>query len=232
MDARLDSLERFAATLTGDHAIADVLRTLAEQVAVVLGVKGAAVALARQDRLTDVLAPVDAIALLERVGQDRQTGPCVDAMHSGLSVAVADVTVGDFAERWPEYVAQAEAGEIRAVAAVPMLADKGLLGVLGLYDSAGHAWADEDLRVARIMANLASCYVVHAAELGRERETNEQLRGALTSRIIIEQAKGVLAEARGISVDDAFQVLRKHAREHNARIHDVAAAVVNLRMRP
>ena len=113
-----------------------------------------------------------------------------------------------------------------------MLAGKRILGVLGLYDGAARAWGDEDLRLARIMANLGSCYVVHVAELGREREANEQLRTALTSRIIIEQAKGVLAEARGISVDDAFQVLRKHCRDHNARIHDVAAAVVHLRMRP
>jgi AmiR/NasT family two-component response regulator len=82
------------------------------------------------------------------------------------------------------------------------------------------------------MANIASCYLVHASELGQERETSEQLRTALTSRIIIEQAKGVLAEARGITVDEAFAVLRKHSRDHNARIHDVAAAVVNLHMRP
>ena len=86
--------------------------------------------------------------------------------------------------------------------------------------------------MARIMANIASCFLVHSSELGQERETNEQLRTALVSRIIIEQAKGVIAERRGITVDEAFEVLRKHSRDHNAPIHEVAAAVVNLHMRP
>ncbi len=231
VDALLDTLERFAATLTGNDAISDVLRKLAEQVAVVLGVSGAGVVRVRQGRLSDVIATVEAIADLERVVAAREIGPCADAMRSRQPVVVGDLTGGDLAQRWPEYVAQAEDAEIRAVAAVPMFAGERVLGVLGLYDGARHTWTDEDLRVARIMANIASCYLVHASEL-ELRETNEQLRTALSSRIIIEQAKGVLAEAGGITIDEAFEVLRKHSRDHNARIHDVAAAVVNLHMRP
>ena len=232
VDALLDTVERFAAPLTGDHAISDVLRKLAEQVAGVLGTSGVGMVLVRHGRLSDVIATVDTIADLERVEAARDTGPCVDAMRGLQPVVVADLTDGDLAQRWPEYVAAAEVGEIRAVAAVPMLAGERVLGVLGLYDGAHHTWTDEDLRVARIMANIASCFLVHSSELGQERETNEQLRTALVSRIIIEQAKGVLAERRGITVDEAFEVLRKHSRDHSAPIHDVAAAVVNLRMRP
>ena len=232
VDALLDTVERFAATLTGDFAIGDVLRKLADQVALVLGVSGVSVVLVRDGRLSDVIAAVEAVADLERVVAAREIGPCADAMRSRQPVVVGDLTGGDFAQRWPEYAAQAEVGEVRAVAAVPMFAGERDLGVLGLYDGARHTWTDEELRVARIMADIASCYLVQASELGEERETNEQLRTALTSRIIIEQAKGVLAEARGITVDEAFDVLRKHSRDHNARIHDVAAAVVNLHMRP
>jgi GAF domain-containing protein len=232
VDALLDTVERFAATLTGDDALSDVLRKLSEQLAVVLGVSGVGVVLVRQGRLGDVIATVEAIADLERVAAARETGPSADALRNRQPVVAGDLTGGDLAQRWPEYVAQAEAGEIRAVAAVPMFAGERVLGVLGLYDGARHRWTDEELRAARIMANIASCYLVHASETGQERVTNEQLRTALTSRIIIEQAKGVLAEARGIPVDEAFEVLRKHSRDHNARIHDVAAAVVNLHMRP
>lgn len=232
VDTLLDIVDRFVATLTGDYVTTDVLRSLAEEVAAVLGVRGVGVILARQDRLTEVIAPVDVVADLERVVADRQTGPCADARHSRRPVVVSDLTVGDFVQRWPEYVAQAEVGEIRAVAAVPMVAGEEVLGVLGLYDGTRHTWSDEELRVARIMSNIASRYLVHASELGQERKTNEQLKTALTSRILIEQAKGVLAEARGISVDEAFEVLRKHSRDHNARIHDVASAVVNLHLRP
>jgi len=228
VDALLDSVEQFAATSTGDYVISDVLRTLTAQVAVLLGAKGAGVVLVRQGRSSTVITQVDAVADFARVVGALQTGPCADAMRYRRSVVVGDLADGNFVQRWPAYVAQAKLGEIRAVAAVPMLGGEEALGVLGLYDGTRHSWTDEDLRVARIMANFASCYVVHASEL----ETNAQLRTALTSRIVIEQAKGVLAEARGISVDEAFQVLRKHSRDHNARIHDVAAAVVNLHLRP
>ena len=232
VDALLDAVERFAATVTGDDATSDVLRKLTEQIAVVFGVSGVGVVLVRQGRLSDVIATVEAIADLERLVVTREIGPCADALRSRQAVVVGDLTGGDLAQRWPEYVAQAEVGEIRAVTAVPMFAGERVLGVIGLYDGARHRWTDEELRAARIMANIASCYLVHVSETGQERETNEQLRTALTSRILIEQAKGVLAEARGIPVEEAFEVLRKHSRDHNARIHDVAAAVVNLHMRP
>jgi GAF domain-containing protein len=232
VDVLLDTVERFAATLTGDHAFSDEVRKLAEQVAVMLGVSGIGVVLVRQGRLSDVIATVEAIVDLERVVATREIGPCADAMRSRQLVVVGDLTGGDLAQRWPEYVAQAEDVQIRAVAAVPMFAGERVLGVLGLYDGARRTWTDEDLRVARMMATIASCYLLHASELGQARETNEHLRTALASRIVIEQAKGVLAEAGGITVDEAFEVLRKHSRDHNARIHDVAAAVVNLNMRP
>jgi len=167
VDALLDAVERFAATFTGDDAVSDVLRKLAEQVAVVLGVSGVGVVLVRQGRLSDVIATVEAIADLERVVAAREIGPCADAIRSRQPVVVGDLTGGDLAQRWPEYVAQAEVGEIRAVAAVPMVAGERVLGVLGLYDGARRTWTDEDLRVARIMANIASCYLVHASELGQ-----------------------------------------------------------------
>jgi GAF domain-containing protein len=232
LDALLQTLERFAATLTRDYAIDDVLRELAEQVAVVVGVMGAGVILVRRGELAHAVAPLDAIAHLERVVEDQQTGPCVDVLRSRQPVMVSDLTDAEFGRRWPEYVAQAEAGGIRAVAVVPMFTGNQILGVLGLYDSRRRTWTDEDLRAARVLADTASSYLVHSVELDQERTTNAQLQTALTSRILIEQAKGVLAEARGIGVDEAFQVLRKHSRDHNALIHDVAAAVVNLHLRP
>src|SRR4051794_24561085 len=193
---------------------------------------GAGVILVRQGGLADAIAPIDANAQLERVVQEQQTGPCVDALLSRQPELVSDLTVDHLRRRWPEYVAQAEACGIRAVAAVPMFTGRHILGVLGLYDSRRRTWTDDDLRAAQVLADTASSYVVHSLELGQERTTNSQLQTALTSRILIEQAKGVLAEARGIGVDEAFQVLRKHSRDHNAGIHDVAAAVVNVHLRP
>ena len=232
IDALLDAVERLAETLTGEYAVSDVLGTLAEQAAGLFAALSAGVVLGRQGGLIDVNATVEAIADLERVAAARDVGPCADAMRSRQLVLVEDLTDDDLAERWPEYVAEAEAAEIRAVAAVPMLAGERVLGVLGVYEGAPRRWAEEEVRAARIMASIAGCYLVHASDLGQERETNEQLRTALESRIVIEQAKGVLAETRGITVEEAFAVLRKHSRDHHAPIHDVAAAVVNLHLRP
>ena len=232
VDALLDAAARVAAVLTGDQAIRDVVRELAEQVAVVLGVSGAGVVLVRQGRLSDVLASVEVIADLERVGAAREMGPCADAMRRREPVVVGDLIGRDGAERWPEYVAQAEVDEIRAVAALPMLARERVIGVLGLYDGVRRTWSDQELRVARITADVAGCYLMLASELRQERDANEHLRTALTSRVIIEQAKGVMAEARAITVDEAFDALRAHSRNHHASIHDVAAAVVNFHLRP
>jgi AmiR/NasT family two-component response regulator len=79
---------------------------------------------------------------------------------------------------------------------------------------------------------MAISYLVHAQELDRQRAINEQLREALDSRIVIEQAKGVLATERHIPVDEAFEVLRRHARSHSATLRSVAEAVVRLGLRP
>jgi AmiR/NasT family two-component response regulator len=83
-----------------------------------------------------------------------------------------------------------------------------------------------------VLADVATSYVINAWELDKQRRINEQLQEALDSRIIIEQAKGVLAGERGISVGEAFELLRRHARTHNARLRAVVGAVVNLGLRP
>ena len=93
-------------------------------------------------------------------------------------------------------------------------------------------WTADDLDAARILADMATSYVINASELDRQRRVNEQLKEALASRIVIEQAKGALAAERGISVDEAFEVLRRHARSHSMNLRKVADAVVTLGLRP
>ena len=81
---------------------------------------------------------------------------------------------------------------------------------------------------ARLLADMATSYVLNASELQRADRTREQLQRALDSRIVIEQAKGMTANANDVSIDRAFDLLRQHARSHRARLHDVAQAVVDL----
>jgi AmiR/NasT family two-component response regulator len=86
--------------------------------------------------------------------------------------------------------------------------------------------------VARVFADIGASYVRTASALLEQRRTSEQLQAALDSRVIIEQAKGIVAAQRGISVDQAFAVLRKHANDRNLQLRLVAEAVVKLGLRP
>ena len=225
-DTLLDSLERFAAALTGGYSIGDVLHDLTEEMAEVLNLTGAGVTLVHDGQQRFVTAAVDAIATLERVQEQWQKGPCIDAVESAGTVAVGDISSADASERWPDYVIAAKSTGIQAVAGIPMLADGEAIGAVNLYDSQPRNWSAEDLRVATILASIATGYLTHASAAQQEQRTAEQLQQALNTRLVIEQAKGVLATQRDTTVDDAFQTVRKYAREHNARIHDVCRAVV------
>ncbi len=225
-DTLLDSLERFAAALTSGYGIGDVLHNLTEEMAEVLGLRGAGVTLVHDGQLRFVTAAVEAIATLERVQENSQKGPCVDAVASSTPVAVPDIASGDASTRWPDYTIAAKNTGIQAVAGIPMLAEESAIGAVNLYDSQPRNWSVEDLRVATIFARIATGYLVHASSAQQQQRTAEQLQQALNTRLTIEQAKGVLATQRETTVDEAFDRLRKYAREHNARIHDVSHAVV------
>ena len=225
-DTLLDSLERFAAALTSGYGIGDVLHNLTEEIAEVLDLTGAGVTLVHDGQQRFVTAAVETIANLEHVQEHWQKGPCVDAVASAAPVAVSDIAAGEAGERWPDYTIAAKTAGIQAVAGIPMLAEGVAIGAVNLYDSQPRHWSAEDLRVATIFASIATGYLAHASAARQQQRTAEQLQQALNTRLIIEQAKGVLAAKQQTTVDEAFQMLRRYAREHNARIHDVSRAVV------
>ena len=223
----LDSLERFATTLTNGYGIGDVLHNLTEEMAEALDLTGAGVTLVHAGQQRFVTAAVDAIATLERVQENRQEGPCIDAVASRGPVAVADIAADDAIEHWPDYVTAAKTASVKAVAGIPMLAEGEAVGAVNLYDGPPRNWSAEDLRVATIFATIATGYLTHASAARQHQRTAEQLQQALETRLIIEQAKGLLAARLEPTVDDAFQTLRKYARDHHVRIHDVSRAVVD-----
>ncbi len=225
-DTLLDSLERFAAALTSGYGIGDVLHNLTEEMADVLALTGAGVTLVHDGQQRFVTAAVDAIAAVERVQENFQKGPCIDAVASAGPVAVPDIAAEDVNERWPEYVIAAKTAGIQAVAGIPMLADGVAIGAVNLYDGQPRNWSAEDLRVATVFASISTGYLTHASAARQQQRTAEQLQQALNTRLIVEQAKGVLAAKREITVDEAFQTIRRYARDHRARIHDVSRAVV------
>ena len=221
--ARLtESLVEFARTMTGRFDISDVLNDLSARVPTVLDIVGAGVSLVSGDGVAFATANSELAATLERVQEDSHSGPCMDAIRTNEDILVANI--GDQAHRWPEYVAAAQKLGIVAVAALP-LRNARQLGALDLYDTRVRHWTSEDVNTARVFADVATGYVLSASDLERERRTVEQLKLALDSRVVTEQAKGIIAHSEGISVDDAFLRLRKYARDHNVNLREVAHAV-------
>jgi GAF domain-containing protein len=227
--AFVETLSAFARRLVSDYRISDALHDLVIGSRQVLEITGVGVSLATEQRIEYVTADPGQIAPLERVQQDTQAGPCIDAYRSGQPVLVPDL--GAEGQRWPAIAAAAAQAGLIAVAGIPMLLDGVILGVVNLYHNERHDWGDDEVRIAQLLAAMATGYVVNAQRFDRVRHTAEQLQEALDSRVVIEQAKGMLAADAGISIDEAFNRLRIHARKHQAALRSVAEAVVNLRLR-
>jgi GAF domain-containing protein len=226
----LRTLSAFTAELVSDYDMEDVLQKLAERVTEVLGIAGSGVSLDVEGKVSFVSAVTGAVARLERLQESLQRGPCVDACRTGEVVAIGDVSRAS--DRWGEYAQVARDIGINAVAGIPMTSKGKGIGALNLYSADVRDWSREDLAAAQVLADMATVYVVNAAQLQQQADLSEQLSRALRSRVVIEQAKGVVAEALGIGVDDAFQRIRGWARNHNAPLHAVATQVVGEGLRP
>ncbi len=227
-DRLLDVLTSFARLLVTDYAVSDALHDLVDGSTAVLHVAGAGVSLVNDGRLTFATATPNQLETVEQIQEDTQSGPCVDAYRLGRIVVVSDLD--QEAERWPALADAARQAGLVAVAGIPMHLNGTRIGVLNLYDDQPRDWTEDDIGGATLLADVASAYIANAQRLDQAHTTAEQLQRALDSRVIIEQAKGMIANQRGISVDAAFGMLRSHARSHQASLHAVAEAVVNLRL--
>jgi GAF domain-containing protein len=226
----IEELSSFARKLITDYPITDALHDLTDAITAILGIRGAGVSLAQDGRLSFATAASEDVEALEHVQESEQEGPCVEAFRTGVPVLVTDL--GAEAERWATFAEVAKARGIVSAAGIPLHLNGNRMGALDLYDGAAHAWTAEETRTAELLAAIATAYVVNASRLDQVRHTAEQLQAALDSRVVIEQAKGILAGERGVSVDEAFQLLRDHARNRGVSLRDVANAVVALGLRP
>jgi GAF domain-containing protein len=224
----LQTLSRFAVVLPARYDLPEALSELTENVTGVLGLRGSWVTLADAEGLHLVAAMSQAWAALERDHEHLHPFPCPcrDAYSGGEVVRVTDVR--QETSRWPEFSASATRGSIAGIAAVPMrLADQ-IIGALNLYSAGPREWSDEDMAVAAVLADVATSYVVNASKLRQQQQLSEQLQGALQSRVVIEQAKGIIAEQHSVTIDEAYQLIRSHARNNNASLRAVAEAIVSV----
>jgi GAF domain-containing protein len=225
----LQTLSRFARVLPSEYDIETALAELTSSVTAVLGLTGSGVTLATNGHLRFVTGVNDLVADLERLQEESQSGPCRDAYDTGEPVCVHDLR--ETGDRWGGFSAAAGRLGVAGAAGVPMrLADQ-VVGALNLYDDEPRDWPDDDVAVARLLADMATSYLVNASKLHQEQQLNEQLQHALTSRVVIEQAKGIIANDRSTTVEEAYQLIRRHARNNNARLGTVAEAIVHVGLR-
>ena len=222
----LRTLSEFTRVLLTPYDVHVVLDQLATRVTEVLGLLGSGVSLAEGDRLAFDAGVGGPVTVLERLQEATQIGPCVTAFRSGQVVTVSDL--GGENERWPAYCRTARALGVQAVASIPMRLGDQAVGAMDLYAAESRTWDEDDMSAAVVMADMATAYLINASQHRQQVELAEQPQHALDARVVIEQAKGMIAGKAGITPDAAFDQLRRHARGRGATVRAVAEAVVNL----
>jgi GAF domain-containing protein len=225
-----DACAELASTMAQPDRADQVVPTVARQVTEVLGVGPAAVLLNGLDGPLATSPPEDElVAKVVAAERGLGAGPTVNAVVQG--VATPADTLVDVAPRWPQWTEAARALGVGAWLAVPSNAS-GTSAVLVAASTRPRHWSRNEVAALQVLANLAAGWVTQQHELVEVRRTAAQLQGALDSRVVIEQAKGVLAGELGCSVDQAYGALRDHARRHSVTVRSVAHAVVDLGLRP
>lgn len=221
-----ETFVELADTLVDDFDVIDFLQVLAARCVELLDVAAAGIMLAGQgDSLMTVAASDERARLLELFEIQTDEGPCRDCYQ--LGAAVANVDLGGARQRWPQFAPQAITAGFRSANALPLRLRSQVIGSLNLFHADIGGLDSEELRTAQALADAATIGILQQRTIHRGEVVTGQLQTALTSRIIIEQAKGVLAERLRISTDDAFAVLRAAARSRNRLLSELAREVAS-----
>lgn len=213
-----------ADSLVGPFDVIELLSSLTSQCVHLLDVASAGLLLAdRSGVLHVVAASSEATRSLELFQLQRDQGPCLECYRSGSAVSVADLEAET--GRWPQFVPAALQRGLVSVHALPMRLHDQILGTLGLFGTTVGALNEDDLRLGQALAHVASVALV-AGNAATDRDAlNGQLQVALESRVVIEQAKGSLAQHANMDMDEAFAILRSYSRNHNEKLSVVARAI-------
>jgi transcriptional regulator with GAF, ATPase, and Fis domain len=223
MDADLltDTLVELADTMVADFDVIDFLHLLTNRSVTLLSASAAGVMLADpRGELRVAASSNEAAGLLELFQIQNDQGPCLDCYRTGQPVTATDLAGPG--QRWPRFAAAATQAGFRTVEALPMRLREHVIGALNLFRADPGPLEPAELRVGQALADVATIGLLHERNVRRSDTLAEQLQAALTSRVVIEQAKGKLAERLSMDMDQAFNLLRDYARNSNQRLTDVA----------
>jgi GAF domain-containing protein len=215
-----------ADTLVDEFDLIEFLQLVTARTAELLQAGAVGLLLADQHGELQFMAASDeATKLLELFELQHHEGPCLEAFRSGAPVSTADLTTAT--GRWPLFAPRAVAAGFASVHAMPMRLRGEVLGALNLLGSGLGTLEPADVRIVQALVDVATIGLLQERTIRRGELLTEQLQGALNSRVVIEQAKGALAQIHGISVDAAFERLRGYARRNGRRLSEVAQTVVS-----
>ena len=226
-DERLPQIfVELADTLVDDFDLIDFLVLLAERSMDLLGSTAVGVMLAdERGRLFVAASTSEQARMLELFELQNDEGPSLEAFRTSEAVSASEIAAA--CERWPHFAPRALSAGFQSVHAIPLRLRSDVIGALNLFGPAPDPVSPAGMRLAQAMGDIATIGIMHERAIRRAGVLAEQLQSALNSRVIIEQAKGVLAARGDVDVDDAFQTLRGYARRNRLRLSDVARQVID-----
>jgi transcriptional regulator with GAF, ATPase, and Fis domain len=221
----LNAVVALVDSLLDDFDVVDLLTELTERCAELLDVEAAALLLADPLHQLRLLAATSEQAReLELFQLQADEGPCVDCYATGQPVSIADIQPA--IDQWPRFVPAAVGAGFASVHAVPMRAAGIVLGALGLFGARTGELDEADLLVGQTLAHIA-CVAILQEHPPTPLTVMPQLRSALTGRVVVEQAKGLLREMLDVSVEEAFSLLRSYARDSGEHLTDVSRRLMS-----
>jgi transcriptional regulator with GAF, ATPase, and Fis domain len=229
VDERLaQTFVELADTLVGGFDLMEFLHMLTERCVELLEVDAAGLLLADgRGTLQLVAASTEQARVVELFQIQNDEGPCLDSYRTGQPVVVGDMAAADAAARWPRFAAAAREMGFAAVHAIPMRLREQVIGTLNLFGSAPDGLDPAVARAARALVDIATIGILQERAAREHELVTGQLQVALNSRVIIEQAKGILAERMRVTPDQAFIVLRAYSRTNNHPLTQLAGDVIS-----
>jgi GAF domain-containing protein len=220
------ALVELADSLVSDFDVTELLTVLTDRCVDVLDVAAAGIMLASPAGDLRVMASSsEEMRLLELFELQSQEGPCLDCYTTGEPVVNVDLGGGD--PRWPQFAQRATSAGFRSVHALPLRLRGSILGALNMFHVGTGHMRPADVAAAQALADVATIAILQHRAASEAKLLNEQLSEALNTRIVIEQAKGMIAQRQSVDMEAAFTALRDHARTHNLRLADLARDVVD-----
>ncbi|MHA7274817.1 GAF and ANTAR domain-containing protein [Arthrobacter sp. Bz4] len=217
---------KLAETLVADYHVLDLLQTLVEETVSLLDAAAVGLLLADPHGELQVVASTNEESrLVEMLQLQAGAGPCVECFKTGVVITID--SIDSMGPRWPEFQAAALSQGFHSIHAVPLRVRDRTIGAMGLFGRDVGALTAEDSAIGQALADVATIGLLHERTIREGTLINDQLQRALTGRVLVEQAKGVISQTKNVDLDEAFNMIRRYSRSHHLGLQDTARKIVS-----